>query len=276
MESLLAPFQYDFMQRAFVAALLVGVLCSTMGTYVILRKLAFIGDGIAHASFAGIVIAYLRGIDYYFGAAVVAVVTALGIGFVHRRGKISLDTTIGVLFTGAFALGIFLMSRQRNYAIDLESFLFGDILSVGRRDLLTIVVLGLVVALLTVVLYRGLLYTSFDPIVAQASGIDAGALEYALLVMLAFTIIISLQAVGIVLVAALLVTPAAAAYQLTTRFARMMALSAFFGALCAVGGLYLSYFLRSSSGATIVLVATVLFFAAIGVKQLKRRLARRA
>ncbi len=276
MESLLAPFQYDFMQRAFVAALLVGVLCSTMGTYVILRKLAFIGDGIAHASFAGIVIAYLRGIDYYFGAAVVAVVTALGIGFVHRRGKISLDTTIGVLFTGAFALGIFLMSRQRNYAIDLESFLFGDILSVGRRDLLTIVVLGLVVALLTVVLYRGLLYTSFDPIVAQASGIDAGALEYALLVMLAFTIIISLQAVGIVLVAALLVTPAAAAYQLTTRFARMMALSAFFGAVCAVGGLYLSYFLRSSSGATIVLVATVLFFAAIGVKQLKRRLARRA
>ncbi|MHB8592650.1 MAG: metal ABC transporter permease, partial [Vulcanimicrobiaceae bacterium] len=194
MESLLAPFQYDFMQRAFVAALLVGVLCSTMGTYVILRKLAFIGDGIAHASFAGIVIAYLRGIDYYFGAAVVAVVTALGIGFVHRRGKISLDTTIGVLFTGAFALGIFLMSRQRNYAIDLESFLFGDILSVGRRDLLTIVVLGLAVALLTVVLYRGLLYTSFDPIVAQASGIDAGALEYALLVMLAFTIIISLQA----------------------------------------------------------------------------------
>ncbi len=276
MESLLAPFQYDFMQRAFVAALLVGVLCSTMGTYVILRKLAFIGDGIAHASFAGIVIAYLRGIDYYFGAAVVAVITALGIGFVHRRGKISLDTTIGVLFTGAFALGIFLMSRQRNYAIDLESFLFGDILSVGRRDLLTIVVLGLVVALLTVVLYRGLLYTSFDPIVAQASGIDAGALEYALLVMLAFTIIISLQAVGIVLVAALLVTPAAAAYQLTTRFARMMALSAFFGAVCAVGGLYLSYFLRSSSGATIVLVATVLFFAAIGVKQLKRRLARRA
>ena len=276
MEPLLAPFQYDFMQRAFVAALLVGVLCSTMGTYVILRKLAFIGDGIAHASFAGIVIAYLRGIDYYFGAAVVAVVTALCIWFVHRRGKISLDTTIGVLFTGAFALGIFLMSRQRNYAIDLESFLFGDILSVGRRDLLTIVVLGLVVALLTVVLYRGLLYTSFDPIVAQASGIDAGALEYALLVMLAFTIIISLQAVGIVLVAALLVTPAAAAYQLTTRFARMMALSAFFGALCAVGGLYLSYFLRSSSGATIVLVATVLFFAAIGVKQFKRRLARRA
>jgi len=273
---LLAPFQYDFMRRAFVAALLVGVLCSVMGTYVILRRLSFIGDGIAHASFAGIVIAYLRGFDYYIGAAVVAVVTALGIGLVHRKGKISLDTTIGVLFTGAFALGIFLMSRERNYAIDLQSFLFGDILSVGTHDLATIVVLGLAVAAAILVLYRGLLYTSFDPVVAQASGINAAALEYTLLVMLALTIIISLQAVGIILVAALLVTPAAAAYQLTTRFARMMVLSACFGALCAVGGLYCSYYLRSSSGATIVLLATLVFFAAIGFKQIRMAIARRS
>jgi len=275
MNFLLAPFQYDFMQRAFVAALLVGVLCATMGTYVILRRLAFIGDGIAHASFAGIVIAYLRGIDYYFGAAVVAVLTALGIGFVHRRGKISLDTTIGVLFTGAFALGIFLMSRQRNYSVDLQSFLFGDILSVGQRDVIAIIVLGLLIALGVLALYRALLYTSFDPVVAQASGLPSGTLEYVLLVMLAFTIIISLQAVGIVLVAALLVTPAAAAYQLTTRFARMMALSALFGAFCSVGGLYLSYYLRSSSGATIVLLATAVFFAAIAVKQVRIAIARR-
>ncbi|MDP9112037.1 MAG: metal ABC transporter permease, partial [Candidatus Eremiobacteraeota bacterium] len=243
-------------------------------TYVILRRLSFIGDGIAHASFAGIVIAYLRGFDYYIGAAVVAVITALGIGLVHRKGKISLDTTIGVLFTGAFALGIFLMSRQRNYAIDLQSFLFGDILSVGKHDLETVVVLGLAVAIAVVVLYRGLLYTSFDPVVAQASGINAAALEYTLLVMLALTIIISLQAVGIILVAALLVTPAAAAYQLTTRFARMMVLSGCFGAICAVGGLYCSYYLRSSSGATIVLLATLVFFAAIGFKQIRMALAR--
>ncbi|MGZ3506133.1 MAG: metal ABC transporter permease [Vulcanimicrobiaceae bacterium] len=276
MNLFLAPFQYDFMQRSFVAALLVGVLCSTMGTYVILRKLSFIGDGIAHASFAGIVIAYLRGIDYYVGAAVVAVITALGIGVVHRKGKISLDTTIGVLFTGAFALGIFLMSRQRNYAIDLQSFLFGDILTVGQQDVYMIVALGILVALAVIVLYRPLLYTSFDPIVAQASGINAPAIEYVLLVMLALTIVISLQAVGIVLVAALLVTPAAAAYQLTTRFARMMALSALFGAICAVGGLYLSYYLRSSSGATIVLFATVLFFLSIGAKQVRLLSARRS
>ncbi len=274
-EHLIAPFHYAFMQRAFLTAILVGILCATMGTYVILRKLAFIGDGIAHASFAGIVIAYLRGTNFYLGAGIVAVITALGIGFVHRRGRISLDTTIGVLFTGAFALGIFLMSRQRTYSVDLQSFLFGDILSVGSQDVIMIVALALVVGIVTALLFRSLLYTSFDPVVAQASGMNANAIEYVLLVLIALTIIISLQAVGIILVAALLVTPAAAAYQLTNRFAPMMALSAFFGALCAVGGLYLSYYLASASGATIVLVATALFFAAVGGKQARLAIARR-
>jgi manganese/iron transport system permease protein len=274
MQHWLEPFHYEFMQRAFVTALLVGVLCSAMGTYVVLRKLAFIGDGIAHASFAGIVIAYLRGADYYIGAGIVAVLTALGIGFVHRRGRVALDTAIGVLFTGAFALGIFLMSRQRTYSIDLQSFLFGDILSVNHQDVLMIVALALFVALVTALLWRSLLYTSFDPVVAQASGMKAQFIEYVLLVLLALTIIISLQAVGIVLVAALLVTPAAAAYQLTARFSRMMGIAAFIGALSGVGGLYLSYFLRSSSGATIVLLATILFFIAIGSKRLRVALAR--
>jgi manganese/iron transport system permease protein len=274
MQHLLEPFQYQFMQRAFVTALLVGVLCSGMGTYVVLRKLAFIGDGIAHASFAGIVIAYLRGADYYIGAGIVAILTALGIGFVHRRARVALDTAIGVLFTGAFALGIFLMSRQRTYSVDLQSFLFGDILSVNHQDVLMIVALALFVAFVTALLWRALLYTSFDPVVAQASGMNAQFIEYVLLVLLALTIIISLQAVGIVLVAALLVTPAAAAYQLTTRFSRMMGIAALLGALSGVGGLYLSYFLRSSSGATIVLAATVLFFLAIGGKQLRLAFAR--
>jgi manganese/iron transport system permease protein len=270
------PFHYAFMQRAFVTAFLVGLLCSTMGTYVVLRRLSFIGDGIAHASFAGIVIAYLRGADYYIGAGVVAILTALGIGFVHRRGRVALDTAIGVLFTGAFALGIFLMSRQRSYSIDLQSFLFGDILSVNHTDVLMIVALGLVVALAVVLMYRALLYTSFDPIVAQAGGINATLVEYVLLVLLALTIIISLQAVGIVLVAALLVTPAAAAYQLTDRFNRMMAISGVIGTISAVGGLYLSYYLQSSSGATIVLIATACFFVAIGGKQMRGAIARRA
>jgi manganese/iron transport system permease protein len=268
------PFHYAFMQRAFVAALAVGLLCSTMGTYVILRRLSFIGDGIAHASFAGIVIAYLRGANFYIGAGVVAVLTAVGIGFVHRRGRISLDTTIGVLFTGMFALGVFLMSQQRSYAVDLQSFLFGDILAVQPQDLWLIVALSVIVAVAVAVLFRGLLYTTFDPVVAQASGIPSVTYEYALLVMLALTIVVALQAVGIVLVAALLVTPAAAAYQLTARFAPMMSLAACFGAASTVGGLYLSYYVRASSGATIVLLATLLFFAAIAAKHVSRVTAR--
>ena len=271
MNHLLEPFTFGFMQRAFATALLVGILCPAIGTYVVLRKLSFIGDGIAHASFAGIVIAYLRGVDYYLGAGFVAIVTALAIGFVHRKGRIALDTAIGVLFTGAFALGIFLMSRQKSYSVDLQSFLFGDILSVNRGDVITIAVLAIAVGIVTALMYRALLYTSFDPIVAQAGGINAPRVEYILLVLVALTIIISLQAVGIVLVAALLVTPAAAAYQLTTRFHFMMAIAAAFGAVCAVGGLYASYFLQSSSGATIVLAATVLFFGVLGGKQLRGR-----
>jgi manganese/iron transport system permease protein len=268
---LFAPFQYEFMQRAFVAALVVGTLCSTIGTYVVLRKLSFIGDGIAHASFAGIVIAYLRGVDFYLGAAVVAVLTAIGIGFVNRRGNVSLDTAIGVLFTGAFALGVFLMSRLPTYNVDLQGFLFGDILAVSRTDIVVIVVLSCFVFIVLALLYRPLLYTSFDPVVAQASGVPAAFVSYVLLVLLALTIVVSLEAVGIVLVAALLVTPAATAYQLTSRFRPMLALSVAIGAACSVAGLYLSYYLHAASGATIVLLVTAVFFIAMLVRRRRNR-----
>jgi ABC-type Mn2+/Zn2+ transport system permease subunit len=271
---LLAPFELDFMQRAFLAALVVGGLCSTLGTYVVLRKLSFIGDGLAHASFAGIVIAYLRGGSFWIGAAIATIVTALGIGFVHRRANVSLDTAIGVLFTGAFALGIFLMSRSTRATLDLQSFLFGNILGVSPNDLALVVGLGVIVAVVVGALWRPLLYTSFDPVVAQAAGIRERFVDDALLVVLALTIIVSLQLVGIVLVAALLVTPAAAAAQLTKRFIPMMLLSAGFGIFSAVGGLYASYQLQASSGATIVLLATLLFFASLGVKAVRTRAAR--
>ncbi|MGH7707960.1 MAG: metal ABC transporter permease [Vulcanimicrobiaceae bacterium] len=270
-DSLLAPFQFEFMQRAFIAALVVGSLCSTIGTYVVLRKLSFIGDGIAHASFAGIVVAYLRGIDFYVGAAVVAVLTALGIGYVNRRGGVSLDTAIGVLFTGAFAFGVFLMSRLPTYAVDLQGFLFGNILAVSRADLILILVLAAVVVIALAVLYRPLLYTTFDPVVAEASGIRTATVDYILLVLLALTIIISLETVGIVLVAALLVTPAATAFQLTRRFTPMLATSVAIGASCSVVGLYASYDLHAASGATIVLLATLVFLTAMLVKRRWRR-----
>lgn len=261
----------EFLVQPLIAAVVVGILCSTMGTYVVLRKLSFIGDGLAHASFAGIVIAYLRGINYFVGAAVFTVITAIGIGYIHRRAKISLDTSIGVLFTGAFALGIFLMSRAKNANVDLQSFLFGNILAVSASDLAQIIGLSLIVAIVVAALYRPLLYTSFDPVVAEASGIRARFVDDALLVMLALTIIVSIQLVGIILVAALLVTPAAAARQLTRRFPTMLALAAVFGVISSAGGLLLAVPLASAPGATIVLLATMIFFAAIGISALRRR-----
>lgn len=268
---LLAPFQFDFMQRAFAAAIVVGALCSAMGTYVVLRRLAFIGDGLAHSSFAGIAIAYLRGANYWLGAGIATIVTALLIGFVHRRGRISFDTAIGVLFTATFALGIFLLSRSARATVDLQSFLFGNILGVGPADLVMVVVLGALVALVVAFLWRPLLFSSFDPVVSRAAGINTPLIENALLVMIALTIIVSLQLVGIVLVAALLVTPAAAAAQLTRRFVPMMLLSCGFGVLSAAGGLYASYWLRAASGATIVLAATLLFFVALALSAARRR-----
>ena len=271
MVDVLAPFQYDFMQRAFVAALVVGVLCSALGTYVVLRKLSFIGDGLAHASFAGIVVAYLRGANFYAGAAVATIVTALAIGFVNRRGRVSLDTAIGVLFTAAFALGIFLMSRSTRATVDLSNYLFGNILGVSSSDVEVVVGVGLGIAVVVGALWRPLLYTSFDPVVAEAAGIRAWFIDYALLVILALTIIVSVQLVGIVLVAALLVTPAAAAGQLTERFVPMMLLSCAFGIISAIGGLYASYELHASSGATIVLLATLIFFAALAINARRRR-----
>jgi ABC-type Mn2+/Zn2+ transport system permease subunit len=270
MSDVLAPFQYDFMQRAFVAALVVGVLCSALGTYVVLRHLSFIGDGLAHASFAGIVVAYLRGANFYGGAAVATIVTALAIGFVNRRGRVSLDTAIGVLFTAAFALGIFLMSRSTRATVDLQNYLFGNILGVSSSDVAVVVGVGLGIAAIVGALWRPLLYTSFDPVVAQAAGIRSWFIDYALLVILALTIIVSVQLVGIVLVAALLVTPAAAAAQLTLRFVPMMLLSSAFGIVSAIGGLYASYELHASSGATIVLLATLIFFAALTINAVRR------
>ncbi len=267
MNALVDPFTYAFMQRAFVAAIVVGALCSAMGTYVVLRKLSFIGDGIAHASFAGIVIAYLRGANYFVGAGIVAVLTALGIGYVNRRARLSLDTTIGVLFTGAFALGVFLMSITKAYTVDLQDFLFGNILGVTSGDLYVSLALAVLVFGTIAWLYRDLAFTSFDPTVARAAGVRNDRVEDILLALLALTIVVSIQSVGIILVAALLVTPAAAAAQLTRRLPRMLVLSTVLGIACTVGGLYASYYLHAASGATMVLVATVVFFLALAYKR---------
>lgn len=269
-EYLLEPLQFGFVQRGLLASVLVAVVCGVLGSFVVLKKLAFIGDALAHASFGGVALAFVLGLNVYVGAFVFALATALGIGAVTERGKVSADTAIGVLFSGTFAFGILIISRVDGYTTDLFGYLFGDVLSITDGDLWTMAILGLVVLALVALFYRQLLFVAFDPAVAAASGLPARALEYMLLALLGITIVTAIQAVGIVLVVALLVTPAATAYLLTRRFHHMMFLSSALGGLSAVLGIYLSYHLDLASGAAIILVATVLFFAAFALSGLAR------
>ena len=234
-----------------------------------LRGQAFVGDALAHAAFPGVVIAYLLKGNIYLGATVFAVATALGIGLVSRRSRVSYDTAIGIMFAGAFALGVLLMSTIQGYTVDLFGFLFGNVLGISRRDLLLVGLLGALVVLTVVLLYKELLLLSFDPIVAEAMGYPVQALNYLLLGLMALTIVISIQAVGIILVVALLVTPSATASLLTERFFRMMLLGILLAVLAAVIGLYLSYYLNVASGAAIVLVSTCLFFLVLASRRLR-------
>lgn len=268
MNLILDPLTYPFFLRALAASALVSVVTAVVGTYVVLRGIAFLGDAISHAAFPGVVAAYMLSIPYYFGAAVAAVATALAIGYVTKRGELRQDTAIGVLFAGAFALGVFLFSTIKGFVQDLFSFLFGNVLLISQGDLIGLVVLGIAVILVVAALWKELLYATFDPLGAAASGIPVERLEYVFLVLVALTIVVSLQAVGIILVVAMLITPAATAQLLTVRFTRLMLTAAAIGIVTAVIGLYISFWLAVASGATIVLVQTVVFALALVYRRL--------
>jgi ABC-type Mn2+/Zn2+ transport system permease subunit len=229
----------------------------------VLRGLAFLGDAISHAAFPGVVIAYLVQTPFYLGAAVAAVLTSLAIGWVTRRGNLRGDTAIGVLFAGMFALGVFLFSRIPNYVGDLFGFLFGEVLAISPGDVLALTVLGVGVLAIVWVFWKELLYSTFDPLGAAASGLPVGRLDYLFLALIALTIVVSLQAVGIIMVVAMLVTPAATAQLITLRFTRLMGVAILVGLVAPIVGLYASYWFDAASGATIVLVETLVFVVAL-------------
>ncbi len=260
---LLDPLAYPFMIRGMAAAVIVGIVCALVGTYVVLRGMAFFGDALAHTILPGVAVGYLigggaRGPLFWWGL-LTAVLAALGIGAVSKGAQLKEDTAIGIIFAGMFALGIALISTVRSYAVDLAHFLFGDVLAVSRGDLYVIGILGGIVVLTIVALYKEFMVLSFDPILAATLRIPDRFLYYLLLVLIAVAIVISLQTVGVALMMAMLVTPAATAYLLTRRLPTMMALAAFIGAVSGVAGLYLSFYISVASGAAIVLVCTVLF-----------------
>ncbi len=258
-KALIDPFQYTFMQRGLIEVLLIGLICGAMGAFVITRGLGFIGDAISHAIFPGIVIAFLARFSFFIGALSFGVLTAFGIGVLSRNQRVREDTAIGILFAGAFALGVVLISSIRSYTTDLGAILFGNVLGVSNQDVILTVVLGAIVVGVLYLLYKELLLVAFDRAMAAAMGLPVAWLEQLLLLLLTLTIVISLQAVGNILILAMLITPAATARLFVQRFQSLMLVGAFVGALCGVVGLYVSYYLNLASGGTIVLFTTAVF-----------------
>ena len=259
MEWLWEPLQFSFIVRALIAAVIVGIVCSVLGTFVVLRGMAFFGDALAHTILPGVVIAFLFGWPLALGALVFGILTALGIGVLTDRGDLKEDTAIGVVFAGLFALGVALLSASGNYTIDLAHFLFGNLLGVTRTDLWVTAVLGTIVLLTVFLFYKEFLVISFDPVLAVTLRLPTIFLRYLLLVLIAVTIVVALQVVGIALMLAMFVTPAATASLLTRRLPSMMAIAAIIGAFSGVVGLYASFYLNVASGAAVVLVATIIF-----------------
>ncbi len=262
-ELFLAPLSYAFMVRGMLAALMVGVVCATVGVFIVLRGMAFFGDALAHAILPGVAVGYLLGggerQPLYWWAVFTAILTSIGIGAISKGTKIREDTAIGVVFAGMFALGIALISTVRNYTIDLTHFLFGDVLGVSTSDLWLIAGFGGLIVFVVLILYKEFLVLTFDPLLAITLRLPARLLEYLLLVLIALAIVVSLQTVGVALMVAMLVTPAASASLLTRRLPVMMILAAVIASASGVVGLYVSYYAGVASGAAIVLTSTAFF-----------------
>ena len=271
---LIEPRRYPFMLRGLLAALLGGALCATVGTYIVLRGMAFFGDALAHSILPGIAIGYLAGSGarepLFWWALITAVASSIGIGTITRGARLREDTAIGIVFASMFALGIAMISTVRSYTVDLTHFLFGDILGVSGSDLILIAAFGALILATVIVFYKEFLLLSFDPLMAATLRLPGRLLEYLLLVLIAVTIVISLQTVGVALMVAMLVTPAAAAYLLTRRLPVMMLLAASIAALSGMVGLYISYYASVASGAAIVLTSTAFFALAWLVRNLQR------
>ncbi len=262
--------EYAFMQRALIAAVLVGLVCSVIGTYVVLKRLAFIGAGISHSAFGGVGLGYLLGVSPIGVAIPFSLAVAMAIGWVSRRGKVSEDTAIGIFFAGTMALGVLFIGLKEGYNVDLFGYLFGSILSVSSTDIWIILGLGLGVIAVVLLLFKEFFFMSFDEEMAAVSGLPVERLYFLLLGLIALTVIVSIKIVGIIMVEALLVIPAAAAFQLTRNFVRMMLLSVFFGVVSGVAGLFISYHFDLASGATIVLTAGAIFLLCFALSPKRR------
>ncbi|MFJ7826709.1 metal ABC transporter permease [Psychrobacillus sp. NPDC096623] len=252
---------YGFLQKALITSIMVGIICGVIGCFIILRGMALMGDAISHAVLPGVALSYMLGINFFFGAVFFGVLTSLGIGFISQNSRIKNDVSIGIMFTAAFATGIIMITLLKS-STDLYHILFGNVLAVRPSEMWSTLLIGVFVLVCVYVFYKELLVSSFDSTMAAAYGLPTRVIHYFLMTLLTLVTVASLQTVGIVLVVAMLITPAASAYLLTNRLWVMIFLSAGIGVLSSIFGLYFSYTYNLASGAAIVLAATVLFILA--------------
>lgn len=263
LESLIEPLQYSFMQRSLITAVLVGIVCAAVGSYLMVQRLALLGDAISHSVLPGLAIAFMIGADIFVGAFIAGVVSTVVITWIKARSQIKEDAAMGIVFSAFFALGVTLITIiQKDNKIDLNHFLFGNILSVTNEEVRNTAIITAIVLSIVILLYKELMFYTFDPIGAQASGLPTNLLNFGLMILIALTIVASLKSVGVILVLAMLITPGATAYLLVTRLHQMMILGATIGVISSISGMYLSYFFNLPSGPAIVLVTFGFFMLA--------------
>jgi ABC-type Mn2+/Zn2+ transport system permease subunit len=264
-------FRLEFIQNAFIAGILLSLVLAVISFFVVLRRLSFIGVGVAHSAFGGVALGALLGISPTFAAMGFALLVSNAIGYVGRQENLSTDSAIGVFFSFAMALGVIFLGMSDRYNVDLFGFLFGNILAITRQDLITIAILGVIVLITVSLFFKEMLFSAYDREVAFISGIPVAVLDHIFLSLLALSVVISMKVVGIILVSALLVIPGATASLLTRRYTSMMVTAILTALISTVAGLFLSYYADLASGATIVTVASLIFFLALGVSRLRRR-----
>ncbi len=264
LQALLEPLQYEFMQRSLVIAVLVGLICAVVGSYLMVQRLALLGDAISHSVLPGLAIAFMVGANIFVGAFIAGVLSTMAIAWIRARSPIKEDAAMGIVFSAFFALGVTLITLiQKDNKIDLNHFLFGNILGVTRQEVLDTALISAFVLFVVVLLYKELLFYTFDPLGAQAAGLPVNLLNFGLMVLIALTIVASMKTVGVILVLALLITPGATAYLLVQRLHNVMLVGAGIGIAASISGMYLSYFYNVPSGPAIVLVVSGLFLLAL-------------
>jgi len=270
-ESLIEPFRFGFFRNGLAVVVIAGGLCGLIGTYVVLRGMSYIGHGLSHAIFGGAVASFVMNVNFYVGAGLWGLASVLMIHAVARRRTLGADAAIGVVTTASLAIGIALISAFRSFTRNFESALFGNVLGVGTSDVTAVAVTAAVVASLVFLRYRPLLFATFDPDVAEVSGVRTVQTDLLLSLALGATILVTMQVLGVLLIAAALVIPAATARLLTDRFGRMMALSVLLGSAAGFTGIYLSFFLNVASGPAVVLAESAGFLAAFLFRPARRR-----